>query len=128
MVHLQSFNVTGDGSNVDYYPLPGYQPQPRHQAPSGSSGSYNVVIQPLTPGTLPYDSTFTGNNIPGTMESCHSYTVGVTVKEHGHHELVICKRGRADFIIFERFHLRSVQDARSLRVSWCIPEIPTRSR
>ncbi len=59
------------------YPTPTPTPAP------GPSGSYNVVIQPLTPGTLPYDATFTGNTIPGTMESCHSYTVGLTVKNTG---------------------------------------------
>ncbi len=47
------------------------------------SGPYNVVIQPVTPGTLPYDASFTGNTLPGTMQSCHSYTVSLTVKNTG---------------------------------------------
>ncbi len=70
--------------DFDYYPLVMPTPTPAPSpGPSGSSGSYNVVIQPITPGTLPYDSAFTANTIPATMESCHSYTVGVTVKNTG---------------------------------------------
>ena len=75
--------MTSDRSNIDYHPLvlPTPTPTPTLAHPSGS---YNVVIPPSPPVTLPYDSTFTGNNIPGTMQSCHSYTVGLTVKNTGH--------------------------------------------
>ncbi len=76
------FDTTADGLNIDQHPLTLNGPAPPGPSPS-SSGSYNVAVQPLTPGKLPYDSTFTGNNIPGSMESCHSYTVSVTVKNTG---------------------------------------------
>jgi parallel beta-helix repeat protein len=79
MGFTEPYNITNDLANVDQHPLTLNAPVPL----PGPSGSYSVVIQPVTPGTLPYDSSFTGNNIPGSMESCHSYTVGVTVKNTG---------------------------------------------
>ncbi len=69
--------------NIDYHPLYLYTPTPVPTPSPTPSGSYSVVIQPVTPGTLPFDASFTGNNIPQNMESCHSYSVGVTVKNTG---------------------------------------------
>jgi parallel beta-helix repeat protein len=70
------------GHNVDYHPLTLNSPVPTPVPPS-PSGSYNVVIQPITPGTLPFDASFTGNNIPQNVQSCHSYNVSLTVKNTG---------------------------------------------
>ncbi len=71
--------VAPAGQNIDWHPLTLNGPAPVPPSP-GSSG---VVIPPFPTGTQPYDSTITGNDIPGNMQSCHSYNVGVTVKNTG---------------------------------------------
>ena len=52
-------------------------------SPPGPSGSSSVVIDPFPPVTLPYDASFTANNIPENMQSCHSYPVLLTLKNTG---------------------------------------------
>ena len=64
---------------VDYFPLVTPVPRP---LPTPSSGG-SVVINPLSGPALPYDSQFTGNTIPTTVQACHSYDVTISVKNTG---------------------------------------------
>ena len=77
---IYQFVIPG-GQNIDQHPLTLNGPVPT-PTPT-QSGSYSVVIPPSPVITSPYDAAFTGNTIPGTMEACHSYTVGLTVKNTG---------------------------------------------
>jgi parallel beta-helix repeat protein len=76
--------VFGNGvihtNNIDYHPL--VLPTPVPTPVPGPSGGVTPVVDLISPA-LPWDSTFTGNTIPGTMQPCHSYSVSLTVKNTG---------------------------------------------
>ncbi len=67
-----------DANNSDFYPLGGI---PKPVIPTG--GPYVVPSPSLTSPNLPYDSRFIGNDIPKTMQSCHSYEVNIRVENTG---------------------------------------------
>ena len=83
MGFTEPYNVTDDGQNVDQHPLVLFTPTPPPTPIPNPSGSSGIIIPPSPPLTLPFNSTFTGNDIPANMQSCHSYNVGLTVKNTG---------------------------------------------